>query len=67
MERHYEIMKDFREHEFTRKLKKQKITRSKGYQDIMIKEGDLVYYQYQDRKACMGLVKVFAVKGNMFL
>ena len=64
MERHYEIMKEFREQEFTRKLKRAKNTRSKGYEDILIKEGDLVYYQHQDRKAWMGLVKVFAVKGK---
>ena len=64
MERHYEMMKEFREQEFTRKLKRAKNTRSKGYEDILIKEGDLVYYQHQDRKAWMGLVKVFAVKGK---
>ena len=57
MERHYEMMKEFREQEFTRKLKRAKNTRSKGYEDILIKEGDLVYYQHQDRKAWMGPVK----------
>ena len=64
MERNYQMMKEFREQEFTRKLKREKNTRSKGYEDIMIKEGDLVYYQHQDRKAWMGPVKVFAVKGK---
>ena len=58
------MMKEFIEQEFTRKLKRAKNTRSKGYEDIMIKEGDLVYYQHQDKKAWMGLVKVFAVKGK---
>ncbi len=43
MERHYEMMKEFREQEFTRKLKRAENTRSKGYEDILIKEGDLVY------------------------
>ena len=64
MERHYEMMKEFREQEFTRKLKRTKNTRSKGYEDILIKEGDLVYYQHQDRKAWMGLVKVFTLIGK---
>ena len=34
MERHYERIKEFREQEFTKKLKKTKHTRSKGYEDL---------------------------------
>ena len=49
-EGHYEMMKDFREQEFTRKLKRVKNTRSKGYEDILIKERNLVYYKHLYRK-----------------
>ena len=58
------MMKEFREQEFTRKLRRAKNTRSKGYKDILIKEGGLVYYQHQERKAWISLVKVFVVKGK---
>ena len=34
MERHYKMMKEFREQEFTKKLRKAKHTRSKGYEDF---------------------------------
>ena len=39
MERHYEMMIEFRDQEFTKKLKKAKHTRSKGYEDVKIKKG----------------------------
>ena len=42
MERHYELMKKFREAEFSRKLNRARETRLKGYEDEIIKEGDLV-------------------------
>ena len=58
------MMKEFREQEFRRKLKKAKNTRSKGYEDILIKEGDFVYYQHQDRISWLGPIKVFAGNGN---
>ena len=64
MERHYEMMKEFREQDFTKKLKKAKHTRSKGYEDIERKEGDMVYYQHQDKKSGLGPVKVFAINGR---
>ena len=64
MERHYGMMKQFRELEFNKKLKKASEARSKGYEDIIVKDGDLVYYQNQDKKAWLGLVKVHAVKGR---
>ena len=50
MEHHYGLMKEFRELEFTRKLKKAREIRSKGHEDIQVKDGDLVYYQHQDKK-----------------
>ena len=39
---HYRLMKEFRDSEFTRKLRKLKDTRSKGYENVIIKEGELV-------------------------
>ena len=64
MERHREVMKQFREQEFSRKLEIALKTRSKGYEDEILKEEDMVYYQIEDKKAWLGLVRVFAVKGN---
>ena len=64
MERHHEITKEFRQAEFTKKLERAKKTRSKGYEDTILKEGDIVFYQHQGRKAWLGPVKVFAVKKN---
>ena len=64
MERHYEMMKKFREAEFSKKLQKARDTRLKGYEDKIINEGDLVYYQNQDKKAWLGPVEVFSRKGN---
>ena len=43
-------------------------TRMKGYEDIKISEGDLVFYQYQDKKAWLGPKRVFATNGgNIFI
>ena len=36
IERHYRMMKKFRELEFSKKLKKASETRSKGYEDIQV-------------------------------
>ena len=58
------MMKEFRELEFSKKLKKASETRSKGYEDIPVKDGDLLYYQNKDKMAWLGPVKVFAVKGR---
>ena len=44
MERYYGMMNKFRELEFSKKLKKASETRSKGYEDIIVKDGYLVYY-----------------------
>ena len=40
------------------------VQRTRVYKEVKESKGDLVYYQHQDRKAWMGLVKVFAVKGK---
>ena len=58
------MMKEFRELEFSKKLKKASNTRSRGYENVKVKENDLVYYQHQDKKAWLGPMCVFAVKGN---
>ena len=64
MARHNEIMKEFREAEFTRKLERAKKMKSKGYEDVILKEGDVVFYQHEGKKAWLGPVKVLTVKGN---
>ena len=64
MERHHEIMRKFREVEFSRKLIRAKETRLKGYEDEVVKEGDFVLYQHQDKKAWLGPVQVFSKQGN---
>ena len=45
MERHYLLMKEFRMLEFSGKLRKANKTRSKGYEDVIIDTGDLVFSQ----------------------
>ena len=64
MERHYLFMKEFRILEFSWKFRKANKTRSKGYEDVVIETGDLVFYQYEDKKAWLGPEKVFAVNGG---
>ena len=64
MEHNYTMMKEFRELEFSKKLRRASKTRMKGYEDIQISEGDLVYYKHQDKKAWLGPAKVFASNGN---
>ena len=36
----------------------------KGYENVNISKGDLVFYQYEDKKAWLGPERVFAVKGR---
>ena len=43
MERHHEILKEYRQVEFTKKLERAKETRSKGYEDTILKAGDVVF------------------------
>ena len=50
MERHHETMKEFRKAEFSKKLERAKDMRSKGYEDVILKEGDLVFCQHQGKK-----------------
>ena len=38
--------------------------RSTGYENRIVEEDDLVYYQAKNRKAWLGPVKVFLIKGN---
>jgi len=54
MERHQEMTKEFRTAEFTKKLEKAKDTRSKGYEDVILKEGDIVFYQHEGKNAWLG-------------
>ena len=64
MERQRNIMKNFREQEFSKKLNIAVKTRAKGYENKMINAEDLVLYQVENKKAWRGRVKVFTVKGN---
>ena len=64
MERHYEMLKEFRQAEFTKKLERAKDTRSKGYEDTILREGDTVFYQNQGKKAWLGPEKIFAIQKN---
>merc|ERR1711962_1890412 len=64
MERHYLLMKEFRMLEFSGKLRKANKTRSKGYEDVIIETGDMVFYQYEHKMAWLGPEKVFAVNGG---
>ena len=45
-------------------MRKANKTTSKGYEDVIIDTGDLVFYQYEDKKAWLGPEKVFAVNGG---
>merc|ERR1712074_281015 len=64
MERHHEMTKEFRQAEFTKKLRKAKDTRSKGYEDTILKDGDTVFYQDKGKKAWLGPEKILAVQKN---
>merc|ERR1712148_152232 len=64
MERHHEILKQYRQIEFTKKLERAKDTRSKGYEDIILQEGDIVSYQNKGNKAWCGPEKIFAIQNN---
>ena len=67
MERHRVLMKEFREQEFSKKLEIALNTISRCYEDEILEEEDLVYYQIESKKAWLGPVKIFAVKGNYIL
>ena len=44
MERNYGMMKEFRELEYRKKLTQASEARAKGYEDIVVKDGDLLYF-----------------------
>merc|ERR1712105_472858 len=50
MERHHEILKEYRQIEFTKKLERARATRSKGYENMILKAGDVVYYQNKEKR-----------------
>merc|ERR1712074_189488 len=64
MERHNEVLKDFRQLEFTKKLEKARATRAKGYEDITLQVGDLVLYQGGGKKSWLGPERIFAIKNK---
>ena len=64
IERHYLMMKEFRELEFSKKLRKANKTRMKDYEYVKNDTRDLVFYHYVDEKAWVGPEKVFAVNGG---
>ena len=64
MERHMEIMKTFREAEYSAKLKRASEQRNRKFNDIMYKENDWVFYQDRNRKAWNGPVRVFCHRGR---
>merc|ERR1712074_249508 len=64
MERHHQILKEYRQEEFTKKLEKARATRAKGYEDIILEVGDLVLYQNQGKKSWLGPERIFAIKNK---
>merc|ERR1711867_173658 len=58
------MMKEFRMLKFLKKLRKDNKTRMKGYEDEKIDTGDLIFYQYEDKKAWLGPERVFAANGK---
>merc|ERR1712105_86017 len=64
MERHHEVLKEYRRIEFTKKLEKAKDTRSKGYEDTILREGDIVFYKNQGKKGSLSPERIFAIQKN---
>ena len=64
IERHVLIMKRFREADYEDKLEKAVIVQNRVFNNIRYREGDLVYYQEENRKSWKGPVKVLAHKGR---
>ena len=61
-------MNEFRVLEFSKKLGTACKTRMKGYEDVKINNGDLVFYQYENKDAWLGPEKVFTTNGgNVFI
>ena len=64
MERHHEVMKEFREIEYSTKLKKAAVQQNKKFKEIKYEEDDWVFYQGKDKKAWNGPVRVHAHRGR---
>ena len=64
MENRFEIAKKFREIEFGSKIDKAMKARMKGYEDMVIQKGDMVFYQTNNEKAWLGPVEVTDVDKN---
>ena len=64
MENHFEITKKFREIEYGSKIDKAMKARMKGYEDMVIQKGDMVFYQTNNEKAWLGPAEVTDVDNN---
>ena len=64
METHFEVTKEFREIEFGAKIDKVIETRMKGFEDMIVKKNDKVFYQTNNEKAWLGPAKVIDVDKN---
>jgi hypothetical protein len=68
MDRHQEVLKQFRDSEFSSKLKHASKQRKNKTEDIKYQENDWVFYQYRDKKDWRGPVQVFCHRGvNVFV
>ena len=64
MERHHEILKEFREIEYSTKLKKAAVQQNRQFNEIRYEEDDWVFYQEKDGKAWKGPVRVHVHRGR---
>ena len=64
MENRFEITKKFREIEYGSKIDKAMKARMKGYEDMVIQKGDMVFYQTNNEKAWLGPAEVTDVDNN---
>merc|ERR1711867_336474 len=64
MENRFEITKKFREIEYGSKIDKAMKARMKGYEDMVIQKGDMVFYQTNNEKAWLGPTEVTDVDNN---
>merc|ERR1712089_13700 len=64
MENRFEITKKFREIEYGSKIDKAIKERMKGYEDMVIQKGDMVFYQTNNKKAWLGPTVVTDVDNN---
>merc|ERR1712236_21137 len=64
MENRFEITKNFREIEYGYKIDKAIKERMKGYEDMVIQKGDMVFHQTNNEKAWLGPTVVTDVDNN---